>query len=620
MKTGLLRNFLLFNGCLILLLTGTVQALPVVPSDPLFQSTDPNPLPIEYQWGMQPLNMSEAWDYSRGHAYIGVADYGIQTTHPDLQENFRPHLSFDIAENDSDVDEQNTDYPNIGGHGTHVAGILAGSSDNGEGITGICWDCSLMVGKIAKTILDGLGNPVTYAPTSDTVADGITWLTNAGAQVINLSLGRPSFDANGDPRDYPNIETAIAHAEKMDVVMVAAAGNRTLNELDFPALDPRVISAGAIDRGGIVPVWSNTSDNLDLSAPGVIILSTFYTNYVHSTDPDMLCMDNDPDNNEQISGYGQCTGTSMATPHVAGIAAILRSINPLLSKNHIKDLLKGYASHKTNPSPALGNGVPDALASVEAALGTVDGAVIKNRLTPLFELYSSAGQDYLFTSSPQAAMAAIYQALPPQPSAGNIKWYSTNGVGGTVPGYEKFPAVDYAWWHDMPKASFYVFTTHRTPIAGSELVPLYRLSYQAPTSSNAYNVDHAYATQQNQVDAAIAAEYDLDGIEGYIFSVDYPQPTGTVKLYSRYNPSRDDHVIVPEPYLSQLTSQGYTVNSPADVLGYVYLNRDSDGDTLIDGFEAIIGTNASVRDSDGDGLSDGREIGDYPYSDPRRLP
>jgi hypothetical protein len=317
-------------------------------------------------------------------------------------------------------------------------------------------------------------------------------------------------------------------------------------------------------------------------------------------------------------GYGLCTGTSMSAPHVSGIAAILRSVNPLLEKEAIRSLITDYA---TTPANNHRNLIPNALDSVKAALGTADGETLINRLTPLFELYSSEGEDYLFTSSPQAAMSALYHSLPPQPAAGSIKWWTTQGVGETVPGYEKFPAGDYAWWWDKPKASFYVFTTHRHPTdENGELIPLYRLSINAPTSSNVYNVDHAYVTQQVQLDAAESAGYDLDGIEGYIYPAgeNHNQPPGTVGLYSRYNPSRDDHVLVPEPYLSTMTSRGYTVNSPdnIDVMGYVYLNKDSDGDTLIDGFETIIGTDPSIKDSDEDGIIDGIEVNRFPYSDP----
>jgi subtilisin family serine protease len=615
----------------------------VVPSDTFFLGIGPDPLPEEYQWGLQTLDLPAAWGYSRGHAYVGIADFGIQISHPDLQQNFRSQLSFDVGENDDVVEEK---YPDItitiqdgieaplGGHGTHVAGIIAATPNNGIGAAGVCWNCSLMIGKFTKSGPDP-DNPDKNILIRDftTLADTINWLVRSGAQVVNVSSGG-SGGGYGYP-DYPiELKNAISFADSMDVVVVASAGNQDSGEskweLDYPARDSRVISAGAVDIDETVPSWSHCDSHqeLDVAAPGVNIVSTFNEGMVHNTGaPNVMgysyyCAD-EVDNylNDEHLGYGLCNGTSMAAPHVTGIAALLRSVNPLLNKEAIRSLINDYASNGIQGwwSPPSGYGVPNALYSVKAALGTSDGETLVNRLTPLFELYSSTGQDYLFTSSPQAASSALYQTLPPQPLAGHVSWNSTNGVGGAVPGYEHFPGVDYAWIFDMPKASFYVFTTHRNPFNESrELVPLYRLSYKGPTSSNAYNVDHAYATRQSEVAAATneAVGYHLDGIEGYIFSADYAQPTGTVPLYSRYNPTRDDHVIVPGPYLSQMTSRGYTVADPTDILGYVYLNKDSDGDTLIDGFEMIAGTNAIVRDTDGDGRSDGIEINRYPYSDP----
>jgi hypothetical protein len=209
------------------------------------------------------------------------------------------------------------------------------------------------------------------------------------------------------------------------------------------------------------------------------------------------------------------------------------------------------------------------------------------------------------------AMAAIYGAMQPQPTLASVNWYS---IGPNTPGYRYFPKRG-AWWTERPHAQVYILTTHNDPTGtGREIVPLYRLSYHEGSSS--LNVDHTYATDQAGIDAYEAVGYKLDGIEGYLYSSSQEQPAGTVKLYKKYNPSRDDHAIFPESDLSYMTSQGYTDNSGNEWIGYVYPNVDSDGDGVIDGFEAILETDSSDWDSDDDGISDGAEVNSYPNSDP----
>jgi hypothetical protein len=113
-------------------------------------------------------------------------------------------------------------------------------------------------------------------------------------------------------------------------------------------------------------------------------------------------------------------------------------------------------------------------------------------------------------------------------------------------------------------------------------VPLYRLSYQGTHGSNTLNVDHTYTTEQAGIDAYQADYYQLDGIEGYIYPCDeVPQPSGTVQLYRKYNPTRDDHAIFPETMLSVMTDLGYTENKGSaatlpitSALMVVFLRRD----------------------------------------------
>lgn len=241
--------------------------------------------------------------------------------------------------------------------------------------------------------------------------------------------------------------------------------------------------------------------------------------------------------------------------------------------------------------------MPDALLATEKTLGTVNGVVIKNRLTPLFSFYSSDAEDSFYTTAPQMATAAVRGTMLPQATSTSSISYLPN-YGSATPHYTVFPTY-YGGLQPNPyaiptaQAESYIFTTENNPLNASQpLVPLYRLSYQGTNASNSLNLDHFYTTDQTLLTAAENVGYLLDGIEGYLFSNAYPKPTGTIGLYSRYNPGRDDHAIFPESQLSQMTANGYTDNSGiTGFIGYAYANQDTDNDDLIDGFESLIGGN-----------------------------
>jgi subtilisin family serine protease len=682
-KQGEYRDMYLMNfrlnrisaGLLLAAVTPLTYAVP--PSDPFFTVVSPgeNDLPLNYQWALQEdaLNLEPVWDLVRGTAFVGVMDTGIDTDHPDLVGNFRPLFSFDAYDGtNTSVDESTAGAVNQTslGHGTHVSGIIAATSNNNIGMTGVCWNCSLMVSKIYGTIEGEDTNVVSRK------ADGINWLINNGAQVLNFSFGGASSAYLGGndltcdslPNSYWDTDAtaeemaavkycnALAKADEFDVILIAAAGNGARNnasiDIQFPASEPSTIAVGAIDitgsaepEAGSVAIGYNNSTQIqfnsgpekDLVAPGFNILSTFYNTAYWNDGEDRInniyhpeCADYIDENTTTTpiaashgvdgDGYGPCTGTSMATPHVTGIAALLRSINPLLKKDQIKDALITRADNHNvlNPKDTdiYGQGMPNTLLSSQDLLGKSNGEQQNNRLTPLFSLYSFSGNDYFYTTKPQMAMAAMYGAMQPQPVGGQVNWYSMDAP--TTPGYSSFPKPGF-WWTETPKADVYILTTHNDPTdSGREIVPLYRLSQALPTGvTNLLNVDHAYATDQAEIDAYKALGYQLDGIEGYIYSRNQSQPAGTVKLYRKFNQSKYDVAIFPESKLSSMASKGYTSNSGNEWIGYAYPNQDSDGDGLIDGYETILGTNSSVGDSDGDGKSDGLEVNGYPNTDPR---
>ena len=264
------------------------------PNDPLF---DDNPgggssrPPEQHQWGSYSLHLHESWDYTKGHAYVGIVDRGIDADHPDLSAfdasgnfiggNFRPHLSRDYGYDDDNVDEgqaQGEQTVSRAGHGTHVAGIVGATPNNSQGVAGACWNCSLLISKVSR-ISSGGGATVEKAD----VAEGIEGAINHGAQVLNLSLGyRPSDrpDCAAEPLDCFCV--ALQLLENRDAVMAAAAGNDGSSASDWPAVDSRVIGVGGIAPGGAF--WNDcpgtqcgsNSDPNQLVAPAKQVLSTFY--------------------------------------------------------------------------------------------------------------------------------------------------------------------------------------------------------------------------------------------------------------------------------------------------------------------------------------------------------
>ena len=478
-------------------------------------------------------------------------------THTDLRQNFREQFSMNFWSGDTSIAEHifyGTTLGDITGHGTHVAGILAATAQNSSGVAGGCWTCSLAE---IKTTTDDA-----------TVNSAITFAVDHGIQVLNMSFGdapTPTFSHCGDgTRDATC--SAIAFAVERDVVMVASSGNFGVNRIQFPATHPDTIAAGGLEYGGVFwrdgyaagcspgSTGSECGSNYGLQsdgtsqqvvAPARDVVSTFYPGYSYRSD--LHCGDTyGPNSGALSSGYGDCTGTSMSSPHVAGLVALMRSANPLMSKGAIKNAL--YAS--TGPctgtdSSKCGAGIPDAGKAVRNALGSS----AKNRLTPLFSLYSAIGSDHVYTVVPQMAIAALNSGqLLPQP--GGELFHSPiptsisyGPIGNLVPGYSQFPDCTFSPCV-TPLAMVSVFTSYVDPTAPStELVPLYRMSWSC--SGTCSHVSHTYTTSSTGISAFQSVGYVLDGIEGYIYPSTKAQPAGTVKLCRKYSPTGDDYIIFP---------------------------------------------------------------------------
>ncbi|MBX0318450.1 S8 family peptidase [Shouchella clausii] len=246
-----------------------------------------------YQWNLKQIHADDGWNFANGtDTTIAIIDTGVDPNHPDLKGK--------LTEGYNAIDDS-SDYKDTNGHGSHVAGIAAAVTNNIDGVAGVSWQSKIMPIKV----LDENGEGSSYS-----VARGIYWAVDHGADVINMSLG-----------DYYHSDLlyeAIQYADKHDVVIVSASGNDNSEEPMYPAVYPEVITVAAVDQDRNRSFFSNFGDHVDLAAPGENIPSTYKDNQ-----------------------YAVLSGTSMASPHVAGLAALLRSANPDLNNDQIGDLILG---------------------------------------------------------------------------------------------------------------------------------------------------------------------------------------------------------------------------------------------------------------------------------------
>lgn len=253
---------------------------------------------------------------------IAVVDTGVDVGHEDLAAKIW-HNSGEIPSNGIDDDlngfiddwegwnfvNDSPSFQDQFGHGTHVAGIAAGSANNSLGISGVCWSCKIMVLKGLNN--NGLG-------TSRDLSDAIIYAADNHANIVNNSWGGPYAQL---------IDDAVEYAADSGLLVVSASGNNSNQNSIYPAKLEDSMSVGASNHNDSKLSMSNFGSSLDIFAPGKDILSTLPTTV---TD---VCIENGGD------GYAKCTGTSMATPVVSGAAGIIMSNDPSLTNHQVRFML-----------------------------------------------------------------------------------------------------------------------------------------------------------------------------------------------------------------------------------------------------------------------------------------
>lgn len=274
------------NGVLSAELDFLIPPAEVVPNDPSYTSLN---------WSLRKIGGPNAWTYSTGSASIIVAvlDSGVDGNHPELQGRLVPGWNFY---------NNNADTSDVYGHGTKVAGTVAAVSNNALGIASVCWNCMVMPIRTSDT--SG------YATWSN-MAAGLTWAADHGAKVANMSYAVTTSST---------VTSAAQYFWNKGGILTASAGNNST--FDSTADNPYIVTVSATDGNDALYSWSNTGNNIDVSAPGCV--------------------------GTTIRGgtVGSACGTSFAAPTTAGVLALMWSLNPTLSPTQALKILKDSADDR----------------------------------------------------------------------------------------------------------------------------------------------------------------------------------------------------------------------------------------------------------------------------------
>jgi subtilisin family serine protease len=243
------------------------------------------------QYGIRQVRAIQAWDTFTGSSsmVIAVLDSGFLVTHEDLASRVAPG-QIDIGTNSSNVTD------NVG-HGTHVAGSAAAATNNGKGVASVAFSARFLPIKLGDL------------PTADLSAKAIVYASNNGARIVNMSYGGPSSQVEAD---------AVKLAWSRGLILFSSAGNSNFEGVNFPAGYPEVIAIGATDSNDQKALFSNFGKDVDLAGPGDRIDST---------------------SKNGNSSYELKSGTSMASPNVCSVAALVWSRNPTITNARLRDVL-----------------------------------------------------------------------------------------------------------------------------------------------------------------------------------------------------------------------------------------------------------------------------------------
>lgn len=396
------------------------------PNHVLHALTDPND---DYystdQYAPQLTQANLAWDLWTPTAttVIAIVDTGIDNTHPDLKNKIFRDASGIVGY--SALTGARDDAKDGNGHGTHCSGIAAAEINNTTGIAGIAgWNPAIpnsnsFIKLMPVKVLDANGDG-----TDATVADGVVWAADHGARVISLSLG-------GTGTSTP-LSDAMQYAWNKGCVIAAAAGNESTSTLSYPAAYPHVIAVAATNSSDTLTSYSNYGSWVNVAAPGSHIFSTTPT----YTTPENLSLN-----------YDYLSGTSMATPHVAGEAALLFSMAPALTNVQVRSIILTSVDPYTPYSGrtiASGGGriniykavsaiaPPPGVSAVAVAPDPVNGGLNATGTVTLTRFAPSGGETVTLASSNTAVAQVPATVTVPAGSSSATFAVTTTGVAAAT--------------------------------------------------------------------------------------------------------------------------------------------------------------------------------------------
>ncbi|MFH1810822.1 MAG: S8 family serine peptidase [Pseudomonadota bacterium] len=307
----------------------------------LFTPDDPM---LKHQWHMDMIHMADAWAKARGRGVVvAVIDTGVSDGKGKLKpvedldpDRFVPGYNFV-----SDSPDASDDHA----HGTHVAGTVAQSTDNGKGVAGVAFEARIMPIKVLSARGGG---------TVSDIAEGIRWAVRHGADVINMSLGGP----------FPSLALAraVAYARSHGVVVVCAAGNSGRKGVGYPAAHSGSIAVSALGPDKTLSFYSSWGKQVAIAAPGGDTRVDLNNDGI----PDGVLQNTIVPGDPSRQGYFPFQGTSMASPHVAGVAALIIG-QGITSPDKVQDILEGSAE-SLGDGEKYGAGMVDAAAAVSRAI------------------------------------------------------------------------------------------------------------------------------------------------------------------------------------------------------------------------------------------------------------
>lgn len=326
----------------------------------------PNDPDVGNEWHLSKIQAFQAWGgtVGRSDVVVAVLDSGVNMSHPDLVGRILP--GYDFVNGTQTITD---DF----GHGTAVTGTIVANGNNGQGVAGIAYGCSVLPVKV----MDNNG----FAPYS-TIAAGIKYAVDNGARVINLSIAGTSQSAT--------LQEAIDYAWSNNVVVVAAAGNSADTTIQYPAACNHVLSVSSTSPGDALSYFSSYGSYVKISAPGETIWTT---------------------QNTLTTPYGAWRGTSFASPVVASVAALVLSANPTLSNDQVVSLLEQSADDLGTPGydTSFGYGRVNALRAVSAAC-SAPGAILTAPPAAPAVVLSSPGLNAQFILGTNISFQAVASA------------------------------------------------------------------------------------------------------------------------------------------------------------------------------------------------------------------